>query len=399
LELVPGSLSPRLLDGVARLGSRLSFAQAAELVRFFWGVLVSDDTVRRATERAGAALVAAEEAELGQVEREFAAPPPGPAVAQWSMDGAFVPLRHGQWAEVKLATVGTVTTRPGRAGEREAHAQDLCYFARLADAATFGRQVRLLVQRRGVQTAGVVAAVSDGAPWIQGIVDTYRPDAVRILDFPHALAHVATAAQATFADPAVLAAWLEEQAHALKHDGPDPVLAALRALPTGDAPDPSAAAEARAATLDYLEARRLMLRYPVFAAQGYPLGSGAVESACKLVVEARLKGRGMHWQAANVSPLLALRASAGSGRWTQDWPTILRQLRRAEQERRHQRRLARHPSAHVPARAPARARVQLSRARERLRAQEPPKIVAGRPTPDHPWRRPLYARPSKQQAS
>ena len=60
-----------------RQGSTLPFAEAAEEVQFFWGVWVGDDTTRRQTEAAGAALVAAEDAEVARLERAFPAPPRG----------------------------------------------------------------------------------------------------------------------------------------------------------------------------------------------------------------------------------------------------------------------------------------------------------------------------------
>jgi len=60
--------------------------------------------------------------------------------------------------------------------------------------------------------------VQDGAEWLQGLVDVLRPDAVRILDFPHAIEHLTTVAQPVLGigTPA-LTAWLDEQAHTLKH--------------------------------------------------------------------------------------------------------------------------------------------------------------------------------------
>ena len=70
----------------------------------------------------------------------------------------------------------------------------------------------------------------------------------------------------------------------------------------------------------YLAARREHTRYRAFAAAGYPLGSGCVESANKLVVEARLKGAGMHWARPNVDPMLALRNLLANGRWAEEWP-------------------------------------------------------------------------------
>ncbi len=54
---------------------------------------------------------------------------------------------------------------------------------------------------------------------------------------------------------------------------------------------------------------------PPFRAEGWPIGSGMVESANKLVVEDRPKGAGMHWADVNVNPLLALRNAVANNRW------------------------------------------------------------------------------------
>lgn len=390
LGLLPGELSPRLVEGLARCGVKVPFAQAAEDLRFFWGVWVSADTARRQTEAVGAAYVAVQDAELARLEREWPEPPQGPPLQQVSADGAMVPLRHGKWAEVKTLAVGTVATVTGKEGP-EVRARDLSYFSRLTDAATFCRQARVELHRRGTETAGVVAMVSDGSIWIQAIPDTYRPDAVRILDFPHAAEHLATAAQASLgSQPLALRTWLAEQAHALKHQGPEPVLAALRLLPTDEAPDPVAAADARDETLGYLKARLDQLRYADFQRRGLPIGSGAVESACKLVVEARLKGSGMHWEPGHVSPMVALRTVLCSHRWAEAWPKIQRALRDRAYLQRLARCRRRRPQpepvpAEVPPTRPKRT-VHLACAHRRMRAAAQPKIVNGKPTADHPFR-------------
>ena len=59
--------------------------------------------------------------------------------------------------------------------------------------------------------------------------------------------------------------------------------------------------------LAYLAKRTAHMQYPTFLAAGWPIGDGAVESGNKLVVEARLKGSGMHWARPHVDPMLALR--------------------------------------------------------------------------------------------
>ncbi len=394
---MPGALSPRALDGVVRLGSRMSFADAAEQLAFFWRLAPGEETVRRVTKGAGAAWVAIQGAEVAELEATLPEPPAGPAVQQLSLDGAMVPLVHGEWAEAKIAAIGTVVVAPpARPGEdATVHARDLSYFARMAEAALFARGLRAEVHRRGVQAAGTVVAVNDGALWIQGVLDLYRPDAVRVLDFPHAVEHLALAAHATWgADSPAARAWLDRQAHLLKHTGPEPVLEALRALPAGEAADRPAAAAARDEALGYLDARLEQLRYPDFRARGYPIGSGAVESACKLVIEARLKRSGMHWARPSVDPMVALQTVRCSGRWAEAWPRIVGHLRQTAQDARRARWRARHPAPAVPASPrPSRSTprpVHLSCAHRRMRLASPPQIVDGRPVAAHPWRRPFH---------
>lgn len=398
LELLPGELSPRLAETVARLGAKLSFAEAAEEVQRLCGVWISDDTVRSYTEAAGRALVQLQEEEVARLEAEYPEPPVGPAQQQVSADGAMVPLVHGEWGEVKTLAVGTIRQRPTPEGP-VAQTTELSYLSMLADAKTFLCQARGEVHRRGVERAGQrptgTRLISDGSVWIQELADRYRPDAVRILDYPHAMEHLATAVQASLgAEPLRVQTWLAKQAHALKTDRPEPVLAALRMLPTDCARDPAAAAQARDATLGYLENRLEHLRYAEFQRQGLPIGSGAVESACKLVVEARLKGSGRHWARPNVTPMAALRAVLCSRRWDERWPQLLARWRQqasaTHRLRLLRRRLPAPPTAAPvpdPPPPPTKPRVHLTKTLQRLRAQTPPKIVGGRPTTDHPLRR------------
>jgi hypothetical protein len=72
----------------------------------------------------------------------------------------------------------------------------------------------------------------------------------------------------------------------------------------------------------YLKKREKQIQYLTFQAQGWPIGSGIVESGNKLVVEARLKGTGMHWAQKHVNPMLALRNIICSDRWQEEWSKI-----------------------------------------------------------------------------
>jgi hypothetical protein len=198
--------------------------------------------VRRYTQGAGAAYVAEQTAELERLESERPMVPAGPTVQYLSADGAMVPLVGGQWAEVKTLAIGEVEERRGADGVPEAHTNNLTYFSRLADAETFTRQAYVEAYQRGTESAGVVCAVQDGAEWEQGLVDVLRPDAVRILDFPHAVEHLTAAAQPSLGiGTPTFTAWLDQQAHTLKHaaDGAKQVLApGTPAGSRGGRPDP-----------------------------------------------------------------------------------------------------------------------------------------------------------------
>src|SRR5204863_9442345 len=147
---------------------------------------------------------------------------------------------------------------------------------------TFTRQALVEVQRRGVATAGTVCAPADGAEWIQGFLDHHRPDAVRILDFPHAAEYLTTAIQACLGhDPPTSTAWETTLRHWLRHEDPADVLEALCRLPVAQARDPDAAAAARDSSVQYLAKRWEQIQYATFAALGYPIGSGSAESANK----------------------------------------------------------------------------------------------------------------------
>lgn len=232
---------------------------------------------------------------------------------------------------------------------------------------------------------------------------------MRILDFAHASQRLTDAAEAVWGEGERATAWAATQREDLQEGDPDRVLAALRALPlpaptgTGEpsgaaAGTPSvlspAAAAVRDEVLGYLDPRRAQLDYAAFRAQGLPIGSGAVESGCKTVAEARLKGAGRRWAPGSINPVVALRGILCSGRWDERWPAIGRARRAQAAQRAHAHRLARRPPAPPPVRALAPAPRRPTRpAIGRLPASGRPKtIVNGRPTAQHPYKRTCHLR-------
>lgn len=403
LGLLSGQLTPRLQEGLVRLSTHIpAFAKAAVEFAFWTQVEVHRTTARRISQAAGATAVAKETAEAERLLRTHPLPPPGPERLVLSVDGAMVPLVHGQWAEVRTLAVGEPGVNGGADGPQQVHTSARSYFSRLTDSATFGELATVEIHRRGVETAHQVGAVVDGAEWCQTFLDVHAPHAERILDFAHAASYVDAIGQTEGVDGALGDADRRRQLiHDLKHTGPTNVLAELReVVAAADAPGETST------QLAYLEKRVQQMDDPVFQAALWPIGSGSVESANKLVVEERLKGPGMHWAEENVNPMLALRNAICSDRWVEVWTLIEDEQRQQERVRRRGRQQRRPAVRDAGTRAEAARGSRQQRAARDGRASaalvtppERPAAAKGHPAADHPWRKAWSRRRQREIAS
>jgi hypothetical protein len=379
LGLSGSRYSRRVQGWLVRLGAELPFARAAYWLEELTGIMLSAPTVRRQTEAVGATAVALSEAEVEQLEQELPEAPSRPDRLVVGADGAMVPLVGGEWAEVKLVSVGVPATEPAADISAQGRTQQLSYFARLADAETFGRQALVEVHRRGLEAAGAVAAVQDGAPWLQGFVDLHRPDALRILDWPHAAQHLTALAEALFGVGTARTQRVGERLRRwLWEEGPERVLAILTGW--------EQARPEVGHLVSYFRERRAQLAYPAFRAAGWPVGSGATESGHKQVMQARMKRAGMRWARRHVNPVLALTLLEHNDRWASDGPALLAHHRVRSQQRRRRGPLSRlqEPSARPSLPDPQPARVSPPPS-----DRPPTPSVPRPPTParPHPWRR------------
>jgi hypothetical protein len=368
----------------------MPFGKAAEILEDFMGVHVSPIVSQKYTEEAGLAYVHLQEEEVQRLEKERPPAAKGGDKLQISADGAMVPLVHGIWAEVKTLVVGEVQPEVEENGERVVHTRNLSYFSRKVNAEAFQRLALVEIHRRGVEHAQEVAAVMDGAEWEQGFTDYHCPQATRILDFPHAAEHINAIAEYLHGEHTPESqAWLSERLHHLKQEGPDPLLRELQILQS-QYPQ----VEVISGNLAYLEKRQEQMQYPQFQAQGWPIGSGIVESGNKLVVEVRLKGSGMHWAEPHVDAMLAIRNIICSDRWKEAWPKIEARLGHQTRMRRRQLHQARLPSPPQPPPKPMVDDRVLQTVAERLEQAKLPQ----QPKPN-PWRnfkhgKALFQRPN-----
>jgi hypothetical protein len=357
----------------------MPFAKAAGMLADFTHTSVSESSAQRLTEAIGLAYEAVQVAEVEHIERDWPEVEDGADKLLLSVDGAFVPLVHGEWAEVKTLVVGEVGQPTQRDGKMVVPTHSHSYFSRVAEAELFQRLTLGEMYRRGVETTEHIALVSDGAEWIQGWIEFHCPEATRILDFPHAAQRICQIGEVGLgSEHASLRAWQSRQLHQLKHEGAEQVLESLRRFAAAHL-SVSVVAE----NLAYLEKRMAQMQYPSFAAEGWPIGSGIVESANKLVVEARLKGAGMHWSRASVNPVLALRNAVCNDRWAEAWQQSVAHIWRCGiTQREVQPRSAATAQQTTPPPASVAA----------VSVKQPADPLASRkPSADHPWRKKHHA--------
>lgn len=332
LQVPDGHLLPHAYQTLVSMSSDLPFGRAVKQLERTLGVVVHASTARRHTLAVGQRML-----ERQNQQAQPLSPCPEEQAAErmtMSSDGSMVPLVGGVWAEVKVVAIGEVERRR-RKDEEEIVTTHLTYFARLAHAATFADQASAELRRRGIERAREVCAIQDGAEWIQGFVQGHRSDALRILDFAHAASYVYEMADKVREGGGHLPPkWVDGILHRLKHEGPERVLRHIMRLARRY---PQIQEQ-----VTYLQKRRDLMDYPTYRASGWPIGSGSVECSHKLVIQARLKGPGMHWNPEHINPMLALRLALLNERWAESWQEqhrLRQQQRQLRRELRQQQRV------------------------------------------------------------
>jgi len=310
-----------------------SFGKGAELLEEMAGARLSESTVGRATADAG--LRHQRHAAAGGVLGRPAAwgwhtDAKGRPTAYVSLDATGVRQQGpgGAAAEGRMAYVGMVFNpvdpllcppAPGRPRP----AMQARYASGLYPLAQMGPLLRRQAAQVGMESAEVWVALTDGGAGLEGFLreNFGRPDMVVILDFWHAASYLEDLArEARPADEEAARELAREWCRLLKEEGGAVTLAVLAEWDFG-ARQSRGLREQRARVAEYFGNNVHRMEYPEYQAEGWCIGSGAVESACKTVVGQRLKGGGMRWGEDGADAVCHLRAlfRGEKGQWEAFW--------------------------------------------------------------------------------
>lgn len=326
LGLDKRTLSPAAREVVSITGVQNSFGQSSEItLKKLCGLKVSESTVERVTEDAGEQLKALLEAgeTFGEKESwQWQRDARGKTCAYVSLDATGVRQQgpNGARAEGRMAQVGMIYNAASEHDPRTPQPHSVRYLSGFYDLPELGKQLRRQAGQVGWDQAEQQIAISDGGSGLENFLRVHFPLAERILDFWHASEYLVELGLSLYVgDDHLRTQQVSAWCHRLKHEGGLSVVRILQQLDVGECSPTQRTAHTDC--LRYFQNHQHKMDYPRYLANGWQIGSGPVESACKTVVGNRLKGSGMRWSCPGSDAVCHLRALYLSqpGGWEDYW--------------------------------------------------------------------------------
>ena len=185
------------------------------------------------------------------------------------------------------------------------------YSAYIGSAEKFKGYVLNTAINAGYGGTREIVIIGDGAAWIRNMGNELFPEAVQILDLFHLKENIYSYAKYKFShNEKEYVPWAEAFIDKVEKGKVDEV---LPLLPEDEKP-PTGVVNLRTYILNNID----KIDYPTYKEKGYFVGSGAIESANKVILQRRLKQAGMRWDVKKAQAILSLRAKVESKRWRTD---------------------------------------------------------------------------------
>jgi hypothetical protein len=315
-------------------------------------IKINDDTIRAVTNLVGALVFnnekkAADLAYAAYDSGKWERPEPSSDDALYlEVDGAMVPTRKNKedganqpeiaqdsddpailvssknrskksfWRENKLAMAFSTDNFfrwTDIHGKKRHQIRKRDYTAYIGQAKEFNKFILALAIRNGYGFYRRMVIISDGATWIREMKKDYFPDAQQILDYWHLCENVSEFFKKIFnQDASKYEPLTAEICALLKNSQPQEAISKIRSL------GKRLLSRTSQNLVQYIENNIDNIDYATYQAQGYFIGSGAIESSNKIVVQRRLKQAGMRWNLESAQNVVTLEAKLKSGLWEQE---------------------------------------------------------------------------------
>ena len=316
--------SPGLQERLAFTATATGSYEQAAAVAAKWGCPADDATVHALVQQLGARAAAQTDQRLRTLPREPVPARAPSALTVLELDGWQGRHRGPGWGRKKTAQprVEWHEQKIGLAYRHEQAGQtaggrglisEKVVVSWQGEPLALGQRLHWEALRHGLARSRDVLVVADGAPWIWNVAADRWSGATELLDFYHASQHLWDVGRALHGEDQA-AAWVEPRLHRLRHGQERAVLRELAAL----RPPRGAAGQVVRREQQYFAHHAGRMNYHALAQRGWPIGSGAVESACRQA-QGRCKRPGQFWTATGLRHLNALMEARTNDHWDQLW--------------------------------------------------------------------------------
>ncbi len=299
----------------------MSFEKASELIYKFTGMEISESLIRTVTEETGEKVF---RHDMNKAEQTYCHPEETipflfqkdkrDGVLYIMMDGSSVNTIHtdkcgSSWREMKLGLIfadyDRIRTKDGKVILTEKE-----YVTYFGEVGGFKKLIFDAAARAGYGKIKKVVVIGDGAHWIWNMCTEIFPDAVEILDYYHLSENVHKFGRYLHPDNDIeMKKWSKNALEKVDKGALEQLIEELPDLEGVTLP-------LNVPNLKkYIENNKNRVNYSSYKREGYYIGSGAIESGNKMVIQQRMKQSGMRWSLSGGQQIASLRAKYSSNKW------------------------------------------------------------------------------------
>jgi transposase-like protein len=296
-------ISPYMQELMTYAGHMECYVRSHEILEQFLSIKVSPSQVYRVTDHVSESL----EGEDAMSERTL--PPVSQTdVLYVGIDGSMICTRNKEsWKEIKLARLfrGSDCLNPNSDSSYLTNSQYVGHFGNSVD---FGEKLQKVIDSYG-DLKNRLVFLTDGAAWIREWIADHYPLSCSILDFFHVMEHLYQFADQAFPNaPTEKAQWCEQQKELLLTSQVETVIDNIAATQAGE--------KHKKQLMAYYQNNKKRMRYAQYRKIGCGIiGSGAIESAHRTVIQKRMKLSGQRWSTDGVKNMLRLRIISMNRQW------------------------------------------------------------------------------------
>lgn len=285
------------------------YNQSNEIISKFTGVDISVMQVDRVTDTYGSLLEQQAATEPSLEVEEVMELKPDEAVYAMT-DGSMILTREDGWNEVKLGRIFKESQCMEVGGER-GWIKTSIYEALLGSSKAFTRRFEQKLDAYRCLGKRLIFII-DGAIWMKNWITDAYPEGTQVLDWFHACEHLCEFGKEYFRDEGEKNKWIEEQKALLYESKTTEVINNIISLVTTT----ESVENSKNKLLQYYQTNKDRMDYKQYRTMGAGLiGSGAIESAHRTVIQKRMKLSGQRWTKKRAQNMLTLRCARLSGKW------------------------------------------------------------------------------------